>query len=822
MSSCITTTIIPTEASTSPRLYRVVPRRYHAHPLSLLTIPVLLGPLTHAAAITAGSSSTESIQSRQAANGPGYWLESISHQGIAPLGPSGYRVFRNVKDFGAKGDGITDDTAAINEAISSGERCGQGCFSSTTTPAIVYFPAGTYVISKPIFDYYNTIITGNPNALPVIKACADFDGGYLIDGDPYFGPELNWPATTVFWRQVRNLVLDTTDVAARKQISGIHWPTAQATSLQNVIFQLSADEGTEHQGIFCESGSAGFAGDLVFNGGKIAAALGNQQFTMRNLTFNHAQTAISHFWNWGWTYQDITINDCEVGIDISTGGSEQQSVGSITVFDSSFANTPVAIKSAQSESSTPRTAGSIILENVAINNVATVVQGPSGTVLAGTTRSSVIPGWGQGNRYVPDGPTRFAGDITPVSRPAGLVVGDGKYYQRSKPQYEQLPVSAFSSVRDGGATGDGTTDDTAALQRVIDSAAASDRVVFLDAGVYKVTSTLRIPAGSRIVGEAFPVILSSGAFFSNQEEPQPVIQVGQAGQQGHVELSDFIISTQGPQAGATLIEWNLASPSDPSGMWEVHARVGGFAGSQQTTRECAKTPETVITEADEKCIVAYMLMHVTPSASNLYLENTWLWVSDHDIDVQTEADGGQITLYSGRGLNIESTEGNIWLSGTSVEHNVLYEYQFVSTQNVYMGQIQTETAYYQSNPNALIPFTPKAAIHDPDFASSCKSSSDGNCEVGWGLRVVDSHDLYVYGAGLYSFFNNYDAGCSTYGGEQNCQNSIFSIEGDSAITVYNLNTLGTRSMVDRDGQSLASFSDNISVFTNNIVLFRSQ
>lgn len=66
--------------------------------------------------------------------------------------------------------------------------------------------------------------------------------------------------------------------------------------------------------------------------------------------------------------------------------------------------------------------------------------------------------------------------------------------------------------------------------------------------------------------------------------------------------------------------------------------------------------------------------------------------------------------------------------------------------------------YYQSNPNALIPFTPKAAIHDPDFASSCKSSSDGNCEVGWGLRVVDSHDLYVYGAGLYSFFNNYDAG----------------------------------------------------------------
>lgn len=34
---------------------------------------------------------------------PSFWLESISHQGISAFGPSGYQVFRNVKDFGAKG-----------------------------------------------------------------------------------------------------------------------------------------------------------------------------------------------------------------------------------------------------------------------------------------------------------------------------------------------------------------------------------------------------------------------------------------------------------------------------------------------------------------------------------------------------------------------------------------------------------------------------------------------------------------------------------------------------------------------------------------------
>ncbi|KAL2846901.1 pectate lyase superfamily protein-domain-containing protein [Aspergillus pseudoustus] len=821
------------------------------HIVSLLSSSLLFGTLSHAIALPAADSSIHGRHARQGAyhhrdglasrtpvaklarqntnttiptaDGPEFWLELLAHQGVSPLGPSGYTTFRNVKAFGAVGDGVTDDTDAINEAISSGGRCGQGCFSSTVTPAIIYFPAGTYVVSSTIFDYYNTIIVGNPNALPVLKAASGFKGGSLIDGDPYFTESLNWPSTTVFWRQVRNIVLDTTEVAAGTGISAIHWPTAQATSLQNIVFELSAQDGTQHQGIFCESGSAGFAGDLVFNGGKVGAAVGNQQFTMRNLTFNGVGTAISHSWNWGWTYQGLSINDCEVGIDISTGGTTQGSVGSITVFDSSFMNTPVAIKSAQSESSLPPTAGSIILENISIDNVNVVVEGPSGTVLQGSAASQVIAGWGQGNQYTPDGPTRFAGEITPVSRPAGLLDGD-RYFQRSKPQYEGFPASSFSSVRDGGATGDATTDDTNALQTVINSAAASNKVVFLDAGVYKVTKTLTIPANTKIIGEAFPVILSSGEFFNDKSAPKPVIQVGQVGEEGQVELSDFIISTQGAQAGATLIEWNLASLSEPSGLWEVHTRVGGFAGSQQTTAECPKTPGTVITEADENCIVAYMLMHVTPSASNLYIENCWLWVSDHDIDVEKEADGGQITLYSGRGLNIESTKGNIWLSGTSVEHNVLYEYQFVSTKNIYMGQIQTETAYYQPNPNALIPFAPEPSIHDPDFESSCASST-GNCAVGWGLRVVDSQDLHVYGAGLYSFFDNYDATCSAYGGNgggQNCQNSIFSIEGDSSITVYNLNTLGSKSMVDKDGESLASFSDNIGVFTNNIAHFKTE
>jgi glucan 1,3-beta-glucosidase len=32
-----------------------------------------------------------------------YWYENIAHQGISAFGPAGYKVFRNVRDFGAKG-----------------------------------------------------------------------------------------------------------------------------------------------------------------------------------------------------------------------------------------------------------------------------------------------------------------------------------------------------------------------------------------------------------------------------------------------------------------------------------------------------------------------------------------------------------------------------------------------------------------------------------------------------------------------------------------------------------------------------------------------
>lgn len=74
----------------------------------------------------------------------------------------------NVLDYGAVGDGVADDTAAIQAAIDS--------FGgpSTATGGTVYFPNGNYKITAPLLLNYNTSLLGE-KFLTFITAAGDFE-----------------------------------------------------------------------------------------------------------------------------------------------------------------------------------------------------------------------------------------------------------------------------------------------------------------------------------------------------------------------------------------------------------------------------------------------------------------------------------------------------------------------------------------------------------------------------------------------------------------------------------------------------------------------
>jgi glucan 1,3-beta-glucosidase len=193
------------------------------------------------------------------------------------------------------------------------------------------------------------------------------------------------------------------------------------------------------------------------------------------------------------------------------------------------------------------------------------------------------------------------------------------------------------------------TDDTAALNAVF-AAYSGCKIIFVDQGVYYVTGTLHIPAGTQIgepcffvvslctnlsdaVGEGWPTIMGGGSFFEDYTKPQPVLQLGAPGSTGVLEISDMVFSTRGiiprdldgdqvlislpgPAAGAIILEWNAHDPSGSQGVvgaWNSHVRIGGAQGTNLGGPQCAATGAT------PNCYGAFMSLHVTSGAS-AYIE----------------------------------------------------------------------------------------------------------------------------------------------------------------------------------------------------------
>ena len=129
------------------------------------------------------------------------------------------------------------------------------------------------------------------------------------------------------------------------------------------------------------------------------------------------------------------------------------------------------------------------MENVEFDNVTVPVKILKQNFLKSIPEINRLSAWIDGRSYSPEKHVEKRGFVRPSTRPPVLLDEQGKYYERSKPQYGNIPLSGFLSARDLGAKGDGVTDDTEALNAAISQAAEARKILSIDAGFYKVTNT---------------------------------------------------------------------------------------------------------------------------------------------------------------------------------------------------------------------------------------------------------------------------------------------------------------------------------------------
>lgn len=665
---------------------------------------------------------------------------------------------------------------------------------------------------------------------PTLLAAPSFQGIAVIDEDPYLPGGANWYTNqNNFFRAVYNFCIDVSRIPPSSG-TGIHHQVSQATGLFNVHFEMSrATSGNAQQGIFMENGSGGFMTNLSFRGGKYGAFVGNQQFTVRNCTFQNCQTAISQLWNWGWSYHDITVQDCQVGLDMRSLPDPQsgtQGAAAVLAYDWTVSRTPIAFNVLTSNS------GVLILDNIAIDDVKAVVATGESTnstvLLQGSSGPSTVQSWVQGPIVNSQNSLENVqkADIISMTRPAPLLQsGDPtrKWASRNRPQYTDASASDFVNVKDLGCAGDGRTDDSVPLQQVLDKYAGS-KIIFVPHGTYLLENTVTFPQGTRIVGEVWPVLMGSGALFQDASSPKPVVRIGNPGDAGVMEISDLIFSTRGPAPGAIVVEWNIRELEQASAaMWDSHVRIGGFAGTNLEADQCAKEQPL-----SDQCRASFLNLHLTPESS-AYLENVWVWTADHDLDY---GDRAQINIQSGRGILIESSRGPVWMYGCASEHSILYQYNIVNARNVFISLAQTESAYFQGANRPVASDEEPLFLqryHDPDFTKSTADSArspfqdptDPYENRGLGIRIANSSNIFVYGAGLYSFFDNYNQDQIP---NRRCQKRILwvqDVDADSNVWVLNLNTVGTEKMLTVDGTDVVDEGTLRNGFANSLALWHS-
>jgi hypothetical protein len=406
--------------------------------------------------------------------------------------------------FGTKGDGVADDTAALQKAIDT--------VADTTHQGIVFIPEGRYRLTHTVYVWPGVRLIGYGTQRPTFVLAASTPGyqtgpSYMVlfaggrTGERRRGglqrpanappePPVAFPGTVppatgvvdanpgTFYSAMSNVDFEIGD--GNPGAVGIRFHIAQHCFLTHMNFHIGSGMAALH-----DIGNEGE--DLHFYGGQYGIMTGRPspgwQFTLLDSSFDGQREAAIMEHEAGLALVHDTFKNVPTAIEI-----EPKHIEELWIKNSRFENIsgPAIIISSENSRLTE-----INVEDAFCDRVKVFAQlRESGKVFAGKGPTYRVATFTHGLIF--DSP-RAKGSIDTrmnAETLASLPATDA-------PAIHALPSqTGWANALELGAKGDGTTDDTAALQHAVDS----QRIVYLPSGRYLLRDTLRLRPDTVLIG----------------------------------------------------------------------------------------------------------------------------------------------------------------------------------------------------------------------------------------------------------------------------------------------------------------------------------
>lgn len=403
---------------------------------------------------------------------------AVAENIIFPTSPDAGVI--NVKTaFGVLGDGVTDDTAAINAAIAA---------HAGTFGRVLYFPNGTYLVSDTITP--GTLVSkakgltlqGQSQAGTIIRL-KDNATGFTTPGTPkpmiasYTGTATNNQA---FGNNFFNLTIDTG--SGNVGANALSYLTNNYGSIRDVTVRSSDPNRVGQNGILMGKAwpGPGMIRNVTVDGFNYGIALYNAEYSM--------------------TFEGITLRNQKTAGILNSGNvvslHSLTSVNSVPALIGTAGSLSVILAADCTGGSGTRSAFEITGGRCLLRNITTA--GYQSAVKSGST---VIAGANQAH-YLNDTPLSL---FTSPQTTLGLPIED-------TPEVEWDELGKWASVTSFGAVPDDGTSDTAAIQAAIDNNAGKTTLYF-PRGRYHISGTVFVRNGIKRIYGAGSTFIFTSAFY---------------------------------------------------------------------------------------------------------------------------------------------------------------------------------------------------------------------------------------------------------------------------------------------------------------------